>query len=135
MTMEASKAGDALYAIGSIQLTADQKVDVNGLIEYLQQGMLANLKSDSGASPKAEIVTIKTAGQPSYELPAQTWEILGSGPDGQQRFLKLLFVSRKLPDGQVLIYQVSVLQQLLGGADKKTNLEERDMFISSFKPY
>lgn len=133
MTMEAAKAEQALYAIGSIHIEPNQKININDLIEFLQQGMLSNLKAEM--LPKASMASIKTAGQPSYELPAQSWELLGIAPDGQKRLLKLWLVQRKLPDGQVWVYQLSVLQQLPNADRQDVNEEERAMFFSGFKPY
>jgi hypothetical protein len=133
MTMEAAKAGNALYAIGSIHITPNQKVDVGNLLQYLQHGMLANLKADVEA--KSEAVTVKTAGQPSYELPAQSWSVVGIAPDGQRRLLKVWLVQRKFPDGQTWVYQLSVLQQLLDSDSQAVNVEEQAMFFSGFKPY
>jgi hypothetical protein len=133
MTMEAAKAGQALYAIGSIHVAPNQKVNVNELVQYLQQGMLANLKAE--APIKSSIATIRTAGQPSYALPAQNWALLGVAPDGQKRLLKLWLVQRTLPDGQVWVYQLSVLQQLSDAENQTVNEEEHVMFLSGFKPY
>ncbi len=133
MTMEAAKAGQALYAIGSIHLAANQQVNVNDLVQYLQQGMLSNLKL--GTQAVSEMVTVKTAGQPSYALPAQSWHMVGVAPDGQKRLLKVRFVQRKLSDGQVWVYQVSVLQQLSNTDDPLIHEEEQAMFFSGFKPY
>ena len=133
MTMEAAKASQALYAIGSIHLAANQQVIVNDLIQYLQQGMLSNLKLDVPAA--SDMVTIKTAGQPSYALPAQSWHMVGVAPDGQKRSLKVWFVQRKLPDGQTWVYQVSVLQQLSNSDNPLIHEEEQQMFFGGFKPY
>jgi len=133
MTMEAAKAGQALYAVGSIHLAPDQRVNVADLIQYLQRGMMANLQSDT--PPKSEMVTVKTAGQPSYELAAQSWQMIGVAPDQQKRLLKVWLVQRIFPDGQTGIYQVSVLQQLPDSNHPTINTEEHAMFFSGFKPY
>lgn len=133
MTMEAAKAGDALYAIGSIHLAANQQVNVSDLVQHLQQGMLSNLKLDTPAV--SHMVTVKTAGQPSYALPVQSWHMVGVAPDGQKRFMKIWFVQRKLPDGQTWVYQVSVLQQLSKSDDPLIHEEEQTMFFGGFKPY
>ena len=133
MTMEAAKAGQALYAIGSIHLAPNQKVNIADLIQYLQHGMMANLQSDT--PPKSDVVTVRTAGQPSYELTTQSWEMMGVAPDQQKRLLKVWLVQRTFPDGQTGIYQVSVLQQLSDSDRPMINAEEHAMFFSGFKPY
>lgn len=133
MTMEAAKAGQALYAVGRIQLAPGQRVNVADLTQYLQRGMMANLQSDE--LPKSEMVTVKTAGQPSYELTAQSWQVIGVAPDHQKRLLKVWLVQRIFPDGQTQIYQVSVLQQLSDSDRPMVNAEEHAMFFSGFKPY
>jgi hypothetical protein len=68
-------------------------------------------------------------------LPAQNWALLGVAPDGQKRLLKLWLVQRTLPDGQVWVYQLSVLQQLSDAENQTVNEEEHVMFLSGFKPY
>lgn len=130
MTMEASKTGDALYAVGVIELGQATNDQVEGVINFLSQGLLSNIKSDAAiqVTPKS----VKTAGQPSYELPVLRYRKQGVGPDGHERLLHVMYVQRRHPDGQTMIYQVSVLQTV-GGSNQ--HLEEHQQFLDSFKPY
>jgi hypothetical protein len=132
MTMEASKAGQALYAVGLIQIPKNSKVASASILKYLKSGMLSNLKSDSLANLRA--VSIRTAGQPSLELPAEEWVQRGIGPDGQERLLTVQWVQRTLLDGQIMIYQVSVLQ-VISATHLSEYAEEHQMFIRGFRPY
>ena len=137
MTIEASKAGDALYAVSVISISKElaKQVDVKTLVDYLQTGMLSNLKE---AEKSIEANTgIKTAGQPSYELPAKEWIIQGLGPDQKRRLLRFRVVQRQLTDGQVQIYQQSVLQAIKDNTsiDKLIRSDEHEMFFTGFKPY
>jgi len=136
MTMEASRVNDALFAVGVINIPATAKgIDLKALKDFLQNGMLSNLKTDQAPTPTT--ISVKTAGQPSYDLPAQEWVIQGLGPDGQQRLLRFRVVQRNLPDGQIQIYQQSILQSLKNNlaVEKILRSDEHEMFFTGFKPY
>lgn len=136
MTMEASRVNDTLFAVGVINIPATAKgIDLKALKDFLQNGMLSNLKTNQAPTPKT--ISIKTAGQPSYDLPAQEWVIQGLGPDGQQRLLRFRVVQRNLPDGQIQIYQQSILQSLKNNlaVEKILRSDEHEMFFTGFKPY
>jgi hypothetical protein len=136
MTMEASRVNDTLFAVGVINIPATAKgIDLKALKDFLQNGMLSNLKTDHAPMPIT--ISVKTAGQPSYDLPAQEWVIQGLGPDGQQRLLRFRVVQRNLPDGQIQIYQQSILQSLKNNLaiEKILRSDEHEMFFTGFKPY
>jgi hypothetical protein len=132
MTMEAAKAEGALYAVGLIQLPKDSKISPDAILKYLKNGMLSNLKAEVPASLK--VVSMRTAGQPSYELTAEEFVQQGIGPDNQERLLTVQWVQRKFPDGQTMIYQVSVLQ-VISKSNQHQHAEEHQMFIRGFRPY
>jgi len=136
MTMEASRVSDTLFAVGVINIPATAKtIDLKSLKDFLQNGMLSNLKTDQAVNPT--MISVKTAGQPSYDLPAQEWLLQGLGPDGQQRLLRFRVVQRNLPDGQIQIYQQSILQVIKNNApiEKILRSDEHEMFFTGFKPY
>lgn len=137
MTIEASKVENSLYAVGVINVPKDisQKFDTNSLLKYLQTGMLSNLKNSS--APVENTVTIKTAGQSSIDLSAQEWVIQGDGPDAKKRLLRFRIVQRQFPDGQIQIYQQSLLQTVDGevSLEKMIQTDAHEMFFSGFKPY
>jgi hypothetical protein len=137
MTIEASKVENSLYAVGVINIPKDisQKFDTNALIKYLQTGMLSNLKNSS--VPIEKTVTIKTAGQSSIDLSAKEFLIQGDGPDAKKRLLRFRMVQRQFPDGQIQIYQQSLLQALSGDVpfEKLIQTDAHEMFFSGFKPY
>ena len=137
MTIEASKVENSLYAVGVINVPKDisQKFDTNSLLKYLQTGMLSNLKNSS--TPVEKTVTIKTAGQSSIDLSAQEWVIQGDGPDAKKRLLRFRIVQRQFPDGQIQIYQQSLLQTIDGevSLEKLIQTDAHEMFFSGFKPY
>lgn len=136
MTMEASRVNDTLFAVGVINIPATAKgIDLKALKDFLQNGMLSNLKTDHAVTPTT--ISVKTAGQPSYDLPAQEWVIQGLGPDGQQRLLRFRVVQHNLPDGQIQIYQQSILQSLKNNLaiEKILRSDEHEMFFTGFKPY
>jgi hypothetical protein len=137
MTIEASKVENSLYAVGVINIPKEisQKFDTNNLLKYLQTGMLSNLKNSS--APVEKTVTIKTAGQSSIDLSAKEWLIQGDGPDAKKRLLRFRIVQRHFPDGQIQIYQQSLLQTTNGevSLEKMVQTDAHEMFFSGFKPY
>ena len=137
MTIEASKVENSLYAVGVINIPKDisQKFDANGFIKYLQTGMLSNLKNSP--APIEKMVTIKTAGQSSIDLSAKEFLIQGDGPDSKKRLLRFRIVQRQFPDGQIQIYQQSLLQTIGDEVplEKLIQTDAHEMFFSGFKPY
>ncbi len=137
MTIEASKVENSLYAVGVINISKDisQKFDTNGFVKYLQTGMLSNLKNSP--APIEKTVTIKTAGQASIDLSAKEFLIQGDGPDAKKRLLRFRMVQRQFPDGQIQIYQQSLLQTISGdvSVEKLIQTDAHEMFFSGFKPY
>ena len=136
MTMEAARAADALYAVGTISLSSTEAtaINISLLMKFLENGMLSNL---GALNARPEIVTVRTAGQPSYELAAKQWHVSGIGPDGAQRILKFRLIQRQLSDGRMMVYQVGVLQTETKDALKKTELlnEQHQTFLNGFRPY
>jgi hypothetical protein len=137
MTIEASKVENSLYAVGVINIPKDisQKFDTKTFLKYLEAGMLSNLKNSP--TPIEKTVTIKTSGQSSVDLSAKEWVIQGDGPDAKRRLLRLRIVERQFPDGQIQIYQQSLLQTLSGDVplEKLIQSDGHEMFFSGFKPY
>jgi len=137
MTIEASKVENSLYAVGVINIPKDisQKFDANGFIKYIQTGMLSNLKNSP--APIEKTVTIKTAGQSSIHLSAKEFLIQGDGPDAKKRLLRFRIVQRQFPDGQIQIYQQSLLQTIGDEVplEKLIQTDAHEMFFSGFKPY
>ena len=137
MTIEASRVENSLYAVGVINVPKDigQKINSNELMKYLQTGMLSNLKNSS--APIEKTVTIKTSGQASIDLSAKEFLIQGDGPDDKKRSLRFRTVLRQFPDGQIQIYQQSLLQTISGevSLEKLIQTDAHEMFFSGFKPY
>lgn len=137
MTIEASRVENSLYAVGVINVPKDisQKFDTTGFLKYLQTGMLSNLKNSS--EPIEKTVTIKTAGQSSIDLSAKEFLIQGDGPDAKKRLLRFRIVQRHFPDGQIQIYQQSLLQTISGDVplEKLIQTDGHEMFFSGFKPF
>ena len=137
MTIEASKVENSLYAVGVINIPKDisQKIDINGLLNYLQTGMLSNLKNSPAPVEKTAI--IKTSGLDSINLTAKEFLIQGDGPDAKKRSLRFRVVQRQFPDGQIQIYQQSLLQTISSDVsiEKLIQSDAHEMFFSGFKPY
>lgn len=136
MTMEAARAADALYAVGAVSLSPAEVASTNiGLLmKFLETGMLSNL---GVRDAKSESISVRTAGQPSYEMPARQWHVSGLGPDGVQRVLKFRLIQRQLSDGRMMVYQVGVLQTETKEGLKKLGWinEQHQTFLNGFRPY
>ncbi len=133
MTMEAARAGDALYAVGAIQLTKEQAKLANEVSTYLQKGILANLGNQD--EPLVSHKTVRTLGSPSYELPAKEWQLSGLGPDQKKRVMIVRQIQRQFPDGTTMIYQLSVLQSNLNDKNTQEHTEQHQMFLNQFRPF
>jgi hypothetical protein len=137
MTMEAVKVKDGLYAIGVIQVPTELRsvASMSQLLEFIQSGALNNLKTSQAATHQG--ITINTSGQVAEKLPAKEWIIDGLGPDGQRRLMRTRIAQRVFPDGQVMIFQQTILQTLTSNQDLEKSLssDEHSMFLSGFKPY
>ena len=103
-------------------------------MKFLETGMLSNL---GVRDAKSESISVRTAGQPSYEMPARQWHVSGLGPDGVQRVLKFRLIQRQLSDGRMMVYQVGVLQTETKEGLKKLGWinEQHQTFLNGFRPY
>jgi hypothetical protein len=133
MTMEAARAGDALYAVGAIQLSQEQSKLAHEVSAYLQKGILANLGHQD--EPELSHKTVRTLGSPSYELPAKEWQLSGLGPDQKKRVMIVRQIQRQFPDGTTMIYQLSVLQSNLNDKNAAEHTEQHQMFLNQFRPF
>ena len=133
MTMEAARAGDALYAVGAIQLSQEQSKLAHEVSEYLEKGILANLGQQD--KPVLSHKTVRTLGSPSYELPAKEWQLSGLGPDQKKRVMIVRQIQRQFPDGTTMIYQLSVLQSNLNDKNTEEYAEQHQMFLNQFRPF
>jgi hypothetical protein len=97
--------------------------------------MLSNLKNASAPVEKTAI--IKTSGLDSINLTAKEFLIQGDGPDAKKRSLRFRVVQRQFPDGQIQIYQQSLLQTISSDVsiEKLIQTDAHEMFFSGFKPY
>lgn len=136
MTMTAARAGDALFAVGVIDLGNDvQKVP--SILDWLKENTSKSLKSVASIKEESNL-SVVVAGHTKQQLSATGLKMTGSGPDDAPRLFWVRWVPRVDESGHVRIYQINILQSF---KDKKDALniqplqEQYETFYESFHPY
>lgn len=135
MTMAAAKAGEILFAIGTIPI--DTKI-VSGeaLVQWMRLNTAKLIKES--ATPQIIQFEIKTAGSPVQILSAQGYNLKGLGPDGNYRIYWVRWVTRTNESGQSRIYQLSAIKSFKSvpsANEQKQIIEQFETFMSGFRPY
>lgn len=126
MTMQAASVDGTLFAIGVVELPADDPVWRQRAVEALRTGLSANLKGPVTARD----IAVQTAAQPPLSLPAV--ELIAQGAGGDDPAPRRL-TARVVATGKHA-YQAVVLES--GDAARDTRQQEQvDQFLSSFHPY
>jgi hypothetical protein len=126
MTMQAASIDGTLFAIGVVELPADDPVWRQRAVEALRNGLSANLK---GRVTERDIA-VQTAAQPPLSLPAV--ELIAQGAGGDDPAPRRL-TARVVATGK-RAYQAVVLES--GDAARDARQQEQvDQFLSSFHPY
>ncbi len=126
MTMQAASIEGTLFAIGVVELPADDPVWRQHAVEALRSGLAANLKG------RVEVrdIAVKTAAQPPLSLPAV--ELIAQGAGGDDPAPRRL-TARVVATGK-RAYQAVVLES--GDAARDARQQEQvDHFLASFHPY
>ncbi len=135
MTMTAAKAGDILFAVGTIPF--DTKViSDKELIHWMKSNVA---KIIQGKSEQQLIqFEVKTAGTPALIIPAQGYNLKGFGPDGVYRIYWVRWVVRQHTNGQSYIYQMSAIHSFKSEPTveiQKQTIEQMETFMGGFHPY
>jgi len=135
MTMAASKAGDILFAIGTIPF--DSKVTSE---KTLTDWMKSNVAKIVQGKSEQQLIQfeVKTAGTPAVIIPAQGYNLKGFGPDGVYRIYWVRWVVRQHTNGQSFIYQMSAIQSFKAETSmqiQKQTTEQIETFMGGFHPY
>jgi len=126
MTMQAASTDGTLFAIGVVELPADDPVWRRRAVEALRNGLSANLK---GRVTERDIA-VQTAAQPPLSLPAV--ELIAQGAGGDDPAPRRL-TARVVATGK-RAYQAVVLESGDAARDARQH-EQVDQFLSSFHPY
>lgn len=124
MSMQTAEAGDAVFAVGTVDLPNAEPATQRATLEFLQQGLAHNLN----AAPAVQVVQIDIAA--GGKLSGEELNVSGSTPPAddnakpQPRQIHARFVAK----GQH-VYQIAVV------ATRSPPAEQIDQFFSSFKLY
>jgi len=135
MTMVASKAGDILFAIGTIPFD-DKVISDKNLTDWMKSNVTKIVQGK--AEQQLIQFEVKTAGTPALIIPAQGYNLKGFGPDGVYRIYWVRWVVRQKADGQSFIYQMSAIQSFKvepSGQTQKLTTEQIETFMGGFHPY
>ncbi len=131
--LEAVKIDDDIYSISSIELPANQAVMAQKIIGQLQSNLLDRAKT-SGGSILIEDIFSQTSNH--QRLPGKDYFFAFSSGGKIQQTMRTRWIARSTQDGDVWIYQVSVLHANTDTSDAKSFLskEEYENFFNGFCP-
>ena len=135
MIMQASQAGDALFAVGTIVLDPSFK-DSHQLLEWLQNSAAQVIRTAS--VPVLEKTQTRIALQKNEKVPVTGLQLEGLGPDQKQRIYWVRWVYRIDESGKPRIFQLSAIQTVpsdLSAQQRKVITEEFLIFMNGFHPY
>lgn len=126
MTMQAANIDGTLFAVGVVELPADDPAWRQQAVDALRTGLSANLKG----SVAERDIAVKTAAQPPLSLPAVELVVQGAGGhDPAPRRL----TARVVATGK-RAYEAVVLESGDAARDGRQQ-EQVDQFLESFHPY
>lgn len=121
MKMQTAEAGDAVFAVGTVDLPNADPATQRAALDFLQQGLARNLN----AAPAARPVQIEVAA--GGRLPGAEIALNGTSGDAQNheaRQIRARFIAKGTH-----AYQVAIV------STKAPPAEQVDQFFSSFKLY
>ena len=133
--MQASQAGDALFAVGTIVLDPSFK-DSHQFLEWLQNSAAQVIRTAS--APVLEKTQTRIALQKDEKVPVTGFQLEGLGPDQKQRIYWVRWVYRIDESGKPRIFQLSAIQTVpsdLSAQQRKVITEEFLIFMNGFHPY
>ena len=136
MTMEAAKAGNALFAVSVVKVGRDDK-NAQAVLDWLKEQTRKTLKVEGDIKEDSNL-TFDVANNPREKLVGTGMKISGTGPDSLPRYFWVRWVKRIDPTGQIKIYQISIIQSLEKKLDEqalKQLQEEYETFYAGFHPY
>ncbi len=132
-TLEAAKIDDDIYSISTIQLPASQSSSMPKLISQLQANLLDRAKS-AGGNVTVEDAFYKTIDR--QRLPTKDYFLDLQSNGKTQQLMRVRWINRLAPNGDMWIYQLSVLHKSAESENAKAVLskEEYENFFSDFSP-
>jgi hypothetical protein len=132
-TLEAVKIDDDIYSISSIQLLPSQASLAPSLMAQLQSNLLDRAKASGGT---VEILDTTFQASNRQRLPAKDYFITLKSSGNLPQSMRVRWITRAAPNGDMWIYQVSVLHANANEGDVKTffTKEAYENFFSDFSP-
>ena len=132
-TLEAVKIDDDIYSIGSIQLQPTQASLAPSLTEQLQSNLLDRAKASGGT---VDVLDATFQSSNRQRLPAKDYFITFKSNGSVTQSMRVRWITRAAPNGDIWIYQVSTLHANANEGDVKTFLskEAYENFFSDFSP-
>jgi hypothetical protein len=121
MKMQTAEAGDAVFAVGTVDLPNGDAATQQAALDFLQHGLARNVN----AAPAAHPVQIEVAA--GGKLPGSEIAVNGTRDDGQNRETRQIR-ARFIAKG-THAYQLAIV------STKAPPAEQVDQFFSSFKLY
>ena len=132
-TLEAVKIDDDIYSVSTIQLPANQSASLSKLLSQLQANLIDRAKA-SGGVVTVEDAFYKIADRQRLPIKDYFLDLKSSGKS--QQLMRVRWINRVAPNGDIWVYQISVLHMNAGTENAKTLLskEEYENFFSDFSP-
>ena len=131
--LEAVKIDDDIYSISTIQLPANQSDSLSKLLSQLQTNLIDRTKA-SGGDVTVEDAFYKTADK--QRLPTKDYFLDLKSNGKSQQLMRVRWINRVAPNGDIWIYQISVLHGNAVADNAKTFLskEAYENFFADFSP-
>lgn len=132
-TLEAVKIDDDIYSVSTIQLPANQSASLSKLLSQLQANLIDRAKA-SGGDVTVEDAFYKTTDR--QRLPIKDYFLDLESNGKSQQLMRVRWINRVALNGDIWVYQISVLHMSAGTENVKTLLskEEYENFFSDFSP-
>ena len=132
-TLEAVKIDDDIYSVSTIQLPANQSASLSKLLSQLQANLIDRAKA-SGGDVIVEDAFYKTTDRQRLPIKDYFLDLKSNGKS--QQLMRVRWINRVAPNGDIWVYQISVLHMNAGTENVKTLLskEEYENFFSDFSP-
>ena len=131
--LEAVKIENDIYSVSTIQLPANQNTLLGKLLAQLQDNLLGRAKA-SGGNVVTEDAFYKTSERQRLPTKDYFFDLKANG--NTQQLMRVRWINRVAPNGDLWIYQISVLHASAEANNAKSFLskEEYENFFADFSP-
>jgi hypothetical protein len=135
ISLEASNAGEAIFAIGTLKL--DEK---NTSSDELLAAMQNNAQKSIANQTATELLktSFTLAGEGSSKVPGEGYQLAGKSPDGLHRIYWVYWVKRSDNNQITRLYQLTAIKAFKQKPTEKESeavTEQFSTFLGGFRPY